>query len=86
MGEVPVAPASSSASACTSPRPRAAPDTITTLSMRLNSGRRFVVPRYVGVVPSCNAALSASGGSGGPREGGVESNRGRAEKVLLIAG
>jgi hypothetical protein len=44
-GEVPVAPASKRASAWTSPRPRPAPDTKTTLSTRLNSGRRLVVPR-----------------------------------------
>jgi hypothetical protein len=43
--EIPVAPASSNASACTNPNPLAAPETSTTLSTRLNSGSRFVVPR-----------------------------------------
>lgn len=37
---VPVAPASSRASACTRPRPRAPPDTTTTLSCMLKSGSR----------------------------------------------
>jgi hypothetical protein len=50
-GGVPIAPASNRASACTSPSPLAAPDTRTTLSTRLNSGRRFAVPRYVGGLP-----------------------------------
>lgn len=45
--DLPVAPASQSPSACTRPRPRAAPVTRTTLSLSANSGRRFVVPRYV---------------------------------------
>lgn len=43
-GEVPIAPASKRASAWTNPRPRAAPDTITTFPARLNSGRRETVP------------------------------------------
>jgi hypothetical protein len=43
--EIPIAPASSNASACTNPNPLAAPETSTTLSTRLNSGSRFVVPR-----------------------------------------
>lgn len=59
---LPVAPASSKASACTNPKPLAAPDTSTTLSTRLNSGRRFVVPRYVDGSPLRRAAASASGG------------------------
>ena len=67
-GGIPVAPASNNASACTNPRPRAAPLTSTTLSTRLNSGSRFVVPRYVGGFLSRRAAASASGGLGGPRE------------------
>jgi hypothetical protein len=50
-GRVPIAPASNRASACTSPSPLAAPDTRTTLSTRLNSGRRFAVPRCVGGLP-----------------------------------
>ena len=65
---VPVAPASNSASACTKPNPLAAPDTRTTLSTRLNSGKRFVLPRYVGAGPASpleRAAASASGGGGG---------------------
>lgn len=40
-----MAPASRSASAWTRPRPRAAPDTITTSPSRLNSGRREAVPK-----------------------------------------
>ena len=36
---LPVAPASSNASACTRPSPLAPPDTTTTLSFKLNSGR-----------------------------------------------
>jgi len=42
-----MAPASSSASAWTRPSPRAAPETRTTLSARLNSGRRFGVAMKV---------------------------------------
>lgn len=78
MGKIPVAPASNNASACTSPRPRAAPDTRTTLSTRLNSGRRLVVPRYVGaVLPWERAAASASGGERGERVSALK--RGRKE-------
>ena len=40
--------------------PLAAPDTSTTLSLRLNSGRRFVVPKYAEAV----AARSSAGGAG----------------------
>ena len=79
IGGVPVAPASNSASACTSPSPLAAPETRTTLSTRLNSGKRFVVPKYDGVLPLYSAADLASGGAGGP---GV-CNLGSAENVRL---
>lgn len=79
IGGVPVAPASNSASACTSPNPLAAPETRTTLPTRLNSGKSFVVPRYEGVLPLCSAADSASGGAGGPRV----CNLGSAENVRL---
>jgi len=40
----PLAPASSRASACVSPSPRAPPEISTTLSTRLNSGRRLSDP------------------------------------------
>jgi len=60
---VPVAPASSKASACVNPNPRAAPDTKITLSVRLNSGSPFVVPRKAVAVSD----LLSRGGCGGPR-------------------
>lgn len=66
---LPVAPASNNASACTNPSPLAAPETRTTLSTRLNSGSRLVVPRYVGVFPLFKATSSASGAGGGARVG-----------------
>jgi hypothetical protein len=68
-GNLPVAPASNNASACTNPNPLAAPLTNTTLSTKLNSGSLFVVPRYVGTFElSCERAeLSALGGAGGSR-------------------
>jgi hypothetical protein len=66
----PIAPASSNASACTNPNPRPAPVTRTTLPSRLNSGRRFAVPRYGGVdLRRCSAASSASGAAGGVCKG-----------------
>lgn len=40
----PLAPASRRAPACVNPRPRAPPETSTTLSTRLNSGSPFCVP------------------------------------------
>lgn len=64
----PVAPASSSASACVSPNPLAAPETSTTLSTRLNSGNLLVVPRKVpGSTFSRTDESSWAGGPGGPR-------------------
>jgi hypothetical protein len=62
--EVPIAPASSKASACTNPSPRAAPETSTTFPAKLNSDRRFVVPRNVDVPPVFKASSSADGGDG----------------------
>lgn len=52
--------------------------------MRLNSGRRFFVPRNVGDCPLCSAASSASGAGGGLRvwDGGLD-RRGRTEKLRL---
>jgi hypothetical protein len=49
-GSVPFAPASRRASACVRPRPRAAPDTRTTLPASENSGRDVVDIMELGVV------------------------------------
>jgi hypothetical protein len=81
---VPIAPASKSASACTKPNPLAAPETSTTLSTKLNSGKRFVVPRYVGagpVSPWERASASASGGGGGGLVAEGSQTRGVIENV-----
>ena len=65
-----MAPASSNASAWVSPSPRAAPDTKMTLSVRLNSGSRFVVPRKLAeAVSFCIFSVSWGGGAGGLRPG-----------------
>lgn len=80
---IPVAPASNNASACTSPNPRAAPDTSTTLSARLNSGSRLLVPVYVGAGLSWErAAGSVDGGEGGARVEAWE--RGREEVNVRV--
>lgn len=83
---IPVAPASNSASACTNPRPLAAPDTSTTLPSKLNSGSRLVVPRYIGAGPASpfeRAAASASGGGGGGLVADGSQARGVRENCLI---
>jgi len=62
--EVPVAPASNRASACTNPSPLAAPETSTIFPVKLNSERRLVVPRKVGIEPFLRASASVDGGAG----------------------
>lgn len=70
MGWVlPIAPASKSASAWTSPRPRAAPLTRTTLPTRLNSGNRFAVPTYPGAFEESLAKAREDDGDFGGGEG-----------------
>ncbi len=86
MSNIPMAPASNKASACTNPNPLAAPETSTTLSTRLNSGRRFVVPRYAGVLPLRRAADSGSGVLGGLPVGVALHNLGIAENARVEDG
>jgi len=62
--DVPVAPASKSASACTKPSPLAAPDTRTTLPARLNSGNRLAVARYADASLLFTTALPVCESSG----------------------
>lgn len=72
----PIAPASRRASAWTSPRPLAAPDTITTFPERLNSGRREAV-----------TSVAVDGGCCEEEGGGVTEERGFwAENLRVSAG
>lgn len=67
---LPVAPASRRAPDCANPSPPAPPETRTTWSTRLNSGRRFVVPRNVGASSPVSRFLDSFGGGLGAGRAG----------------